>query len=123
MATENKYRWQWMQRLDERVYEKFENDYYDGWDYQTKSILVDFYFDDGSFIEVEMNSKNEVDVFIYHKNEDNERDCPNLEAYIIDNLPSWDEYVALYEKTNVYEDEWTSHGFRNEADYWKYRLG
>lgn len=38
-------------------------------------------------------------VYIIHQDEENERECKNLEAYLEDNLPLWNEII---DKVNEY---------------------
>ena len=87
-----------------------------------RSVLASVDFTDGSFIEAELHRDNTLDVYIYHADCNNERECPNITAYIEDSLIGWNELKEQYDDAQP-EDEWTAHGFRNEADYWHYRLG
>lgn len=87
-----------------------------------RSVLASVEMGDGSFIETELHPDNTLDVYIYHADRKNERECPNITAYIEDSLIGWNELKEQYDDAQP-EDEWTAHGFRNEADYWHYRLG
>jgi dTDP-D-glucose 4,6-dehydratase len=87
-----------------------------------KSVFTSVDFRDGSAIEVTLYRDNHIEVDYYHADEDVDRDCQNITQYMEDNLPSWDELEKEW-KESLPEDEWTAHGFRNEADYWHYRLG
>lgn len=87
-----------------------------------RSVLASVEMGDGSFIETELHLDNTLDVYIYHADRKNERECPNITAYIEDSLIGWNELKEQYDDAQP-EDEWTAHGFRNEADYWHYRLG
>lgn len=87
-----------------------------------RSVLASVEMGDGSFIETELHRDNTLDVYIYHADRKNDRECPNITQYIEDNLIGWDELKEQYDDAQP-EDEWTAHGFRNEADYWHYRLG
>lgn len=71
-------------------------------------------------IEIYTDSNNEAEVIVYHNGE--ERESPRLEAAIKDAIPGWNESREQWEQDNPFEDEWTSHGFRDEADYnrWRY---
>lgn len=121
--ADNSYKWQWMQELDKRIMNAFEDAFNESDpEYPPKSVHTDVIFDDDSCIEICINRNNDVEVNFYHSNS-SERLCPNIEQYIQDNLPSWDDYYEAYCENNQPWDEWTEHGFRNEADYWKYRLG
>ena len=111
-------RWPWMAELDKRMEKAFFDACNEG---EPKSVLASMDFADGSMIEVELCSDNQVLVYIYHANEQVERDLPNMREYIEDNLISWEELAEKYESA-MPEDEWTAHGFRNEADYWHYRM-
>lgn len=87
-----------------------------------RAVLGIVHFDDGSFLEVELNKNNGVKVMPYHADEKCDRALPNITKFIEDNLISWDELCEQWEDV-LPEDEWQAHGFRNEADYWHYILG
>ena len=124
MSNDKTYRWHWMRVLDDRLYEAFQIAYNESdKEFPPKSVLCDMYFDDFCCIEVEITRSGDVNINAYHKDERNERECPNIEQYIVDNLPSWEEYYDAYCDSAEVFDEWTSHGFRNEDDYWRYRMG
>lgn len=110
----------WFKQLQNRMRDDFFEAHNEE-DHPT-TAFADVHFDDGSFLEVELNKNNTIDVYYYHADEKVDRDCPNITQYIDDNLPDWDEYLEQYEDAEP-EDEWQAHGFRDEADYWRYRLG
>lgn len=118
---DNEYRWPFMAQLTERMSEAF-SDRFNG-EYTTGGILADVHLDDESFLEVEIFANNTVDVYIYHRDEANKRACPNVEKYIQDNMPSWRDYVDEYNDSCQPYDEWQEHGFRDEADYWRWKEG
>ena len=74
------------------------------------------------YIDLLMDRSGNIEVIITHDN-DNEGECPLLCKAIEDGLPDWSETVQQWEEDNPYEDEWTSHGFRDEADYIHWRYG
>jgi hypothetical protein len=95
-----------------------------GEDRYCQQALASVDFPDGSFIEVELFRKNNsIDVYFYHADEDNDRECPNIEDYIQDNLPDWSALMEEYEDAEVDMDEWQSHGFANEAAFWRWKEG
>ena len=115
----NEERWPWMAELNKNTEKEFfrtmeENDY-------PKSVVADVHFEDGSFIEIELFRNNNTEVYYYHK-ENEDRQCPNITQYIEDNLYSWEELMDAYDDAETL-DEWQANGFRDEADYWQYRLG
>lgn len=65
-------------------------------------------------VEVEMDWDGNTKVVVI--NSEYERDYPNIEGYLSENIILWDE-IEIEEY-----DEWDDHGFKNEADFWKYRL-
>ena len=74
------------------------------------------------YIDLLMDHRGNTEVIIYHDNgSDNE--CPLLCKAIEQGLPDWSETVEQWEADNPYENEWTSHGFRDEADYNRWRYG
>lgn len=68
------------------------------------------------YIDLWMDDCGNIEVIITHDNE-SEGECPILCKAIEDGLPDWSETVEQWEEDNQYEDERTSHGFRDEADY------
>jgi len=110
----------WIEELNENMTTAFFDEFNEL--VSPRSVLASVEMGDGSYIEVELHRDNTVDVYIYHADPNNERECPNIERYIEDNLIDWDELKEQYDEAQP-EDEWTAHGFRNEADYWHYRLG
>lgn len=58
---------------------------------------------------------------IVHDDDNNTHDCPTLKKAIEDNMPDFVEYVEAWREDNT-SDYWDDHGFRDEADYirWKY---
>ena len=118
------YRWAWMDEIADKMGECFDSAF-SGADpeYPPTSVLADYHFNDGSFIEVEMFKHSQPDVFIYHADKGNERECPNLERYIQKSLPRWDDYLEAFNESCEPYDEWNEHGFRDEADFWHYIFG
>lgn len=110
----------WMKKLSDNMSDDFAKRHNE--EHCVRSVLTDYHFGDGSFIEVELTSMDEVKVWFYHKDPDVDRHCSNIEQFIVDNLPHWDDFKEEYEES-LPEDEWQSHGFRNEADYLHYRYG
>ena len=123
MNNEGNYRWHWMQVIFERMYQAFEDACIGNEGIVPEYISNDMNFDDGCFVEVEMERLGKTNINLYHKEIKNERSCPNVEQYILDNLPNWDEFYELYCENNRPTNEWIENGFRDEADYWRYRLG
>lgn len=109
----------WFNKLSKNLEEAF-TEAHNIYDYP-ESVSADVNFNDGSFIEVELYKNNNLDVFIYHADEKVERECPNITKYLEDNLPDWEVLKEDYE--SYPQDEWQAHGFKDEADYWHYRLG
>lgn len=112
----------WFDRLTENLHDRFfecmDEDRY------CQQVLASVDFPDGSFIEVELfKVNNSIDVYFYHADEGNDRDCPNIEDYIQDNLPDWSALMEEYEDAEVDMDEWQSHGFANEAAFWRWKEG
>ena len=87
-----------------------------------RSVIASVEMGDGSTIETELHQDNNLDVYIYHADQNNERQCPNITQYIEENLIDWDELKDAYDDAEPL-DEWQTNGFRDEADYWQYRLG
>lgn len=77
--------------------------------------------DDG-YIDIFIDSIGNVSAEILH-DDGREHPCIRLARAIEDALPTWKEVVNQWQEDNPYEDEWTSHGFANEADYLRYRYG
>lgn len=71
-----------------------------------RSAVASVKFNDGSFIDVELFPNNSVDVYIYHA-DGSDMECPNIVAYIKDNLPDWD----------VLAEEWDENNELLETDY------
>ena len=71
-----------------------------------RSAVASVKFNDGSFIDVELFPNNSVDVYTYHA-DGRDRECPNIVAYIEDNLPDWD----------VLAEEWDENNELLETDY------
>lgn len=110
----------WIEKLNASMTAAFFNAFslYDN----PQSVIASVVMGDGSYIDVELFRNNDVNVWAYHADRKNERECPNITAYIEDSLIGWNELKEQYDDAQP-EDEWTAHGFRNEADYWHYRLG
>ena len=112
----------WFDRLNENLRKDFVQAFDDS-DY-FEQVLTSVDFPDGSFIEVELFRKNNsIDVYFYHADGDNDRECPNIEDYIQDNLPDWSALMEEYEDAAVEMDEWQQHGFANEAAFWRWKEG
>ena len=72
----------------------------------------------------------ECEVTVYHDYEDNE-DNPkhglsseNLQNFLAEELSNcvdWDVCEEEYREATM--DEWESHGFRDEADFWRWKMG
>lgn len=71
-------------------------------------------------IDLWMDKSGNTEVAVYHDN-DSENECLRLCVAIEEGLPDWEETVEQWIKDNPYEDEWTLHGFRDEADYLRWR--
>lgn len=89
--------------------------------------------DDG-YIDIEYSDNEDIDVTIYHDNEDNnhpcynehERPCENLSMFISDyivNNIGWQEIEEELEEEAYNDDVWHRNGFESEADYNNYRYG
>ena len=77
--------------------------------------------DDGE-IEVELTGEWRVDVTIYHGNFDNEHELPNLTKFLEEKIgPDWEAVQDYWREREM--DEWESHGFRDEADFWRWKEG
>lgn len=88
-----------------------------------KSVTAEYWFEDESFIEVTVSNTNTVSIILCHRDDNNSRDCPNVVDCLRRKLPNWSEFYEEFLEQNRDCNEWTEHGFRNEADYWHYRLG
>lgn len=110
----------WMQKLSDNMFDDFAKRHNE--EHCVRSVITDYHFNDGSFIEVELTSNDEVNVWFYHKDANVDRNCENIEQFIVDNLPHWDDYKQEYEESFI-EDEWQAHGFKDEADYVRYKFG
>lgn len=111
----------WIDTINERLVEAYFDQRNEGeW---PKSVSAYYEFKDDSQIEVELYSNNTVKIFFYHSDDSNERACPNIVDYIEANTHNWEDLSGAYEDAAVECDEWQAHGFRDEADYWHYRLG
>ena len=88
-------------------------------DARSASCTVDT--NDG-YISLWMDNCGNTDVTISHDN-DSEDECPLLCKAIEDGLPDWRDTVEQWEEDNPCEDEWTRHGFADEADYIRWRYG
>ena len=112
----------WFDRLNDDLRDRF----FEGMneDRYLQQVLASVDFPDGSFVEVELfKVNNSIDVYFYHADENNDRNCPNIEDYIQDNLPDWSALMEEYEDADVEMDEWQSHGFANEAAFWRWKEG
>lgn len=70
----------------------------------------------------------EVTVYHDYENEDNPkgygRECPNLEKYLSEQLKDcidWDNVEEYWREQDM--DEWQWNGFRDEADFWRWKEG
>ena len=120
MVDSTIYRWEWMAILNQRILDDYfeERNESDNPNYLFGSVEMT----DGSFIEVEVRNGCDVSIMFYHKDSLCDRPLPNLEQYIMDSLYTEDEMREEWDDSWP-KDEWQAHGFRNEADYWHYRLG
>lgn len=110
----------WMQKLSDNMAVDFAKRHNE--ENCVRSVLTDYHFNDGSSIEVELTNIDAIKVWFYHKDPNVDRSCNNVEQFIIENLPHWDDYKEEYESLMI-ENQWTEHGFKNEDDYIKYRYG
>lgn len=69
-----------------------------------------------------VNGDWNLDVYVYHDDDDNEHETPNLEAYLADKIDIDRDAVEEYWR-DYNMDEWQSHGFRDEADFWHWKEG
>lgn len=96
--------------------------------YDTTEASMDFngdlnkrYFFNGS-VKVVNGRLGYIEVFDY------DEQYPNIEKavqeYVNANFNADEWYSELIDyNESLCEDEWQSHGFRDEADYWRYRMG
>lgn len=96
----------WADRINDAMEDAFFDAFNNGDD--PKAVLTSFDLNDGSTIEVELMKDNSVNVIIYHAGEDNERECPNIVAFIEDNLNNWQDFMDAYNEADVLVD----------MDYW-----
>lgn len=64
------------------------------------------------------------EVTIYHYNGDDERESPNLKKFLENELEGcvdWAVAEDCWREASM--DEWEAHGFRDEADYNRWRFG
>lgn len=53
---------------------------------------------------------------------DNEHESPNLEAFLEKHIDlDWDAVTDAWREASM--DEWQAHGFRDEADFWRWKEG
>lgn len=109
----------WIEKLNKNMTAAFF-DAFNGGD-TAESVTAGVKFSDGSSLEVELYRNNNLEVYLYHADRENERPCPNITQRIEDNLIGWDELKEQYDNA-LPEDEWTGNGFRSETDYWNCRL-
>lgn len=117
--SKEKQRWPWFARLLDNLDNAF-NDVMANDDYP-KQVVADTDLDDGSTIEIELFRDNTLDVYFYRNKQTKEDNLPNIVQYLEDNLPDWDTLEEEYRDAVM--DVWQQHGFRDEADYWHYRMG
>lgn len=96
----------WADRLNDAMEDAFFDAFNNGKD--PKAVLTSIDLNDGSTIEVELMKDNSVNVIIYHAGEDNELECPNIVAFIEDNLNNWQDFMDAYNEADVLVD----------MDYW-----
>lgn len=111
----------WIDKINESLAEAYFDQRNDG--ENPKSVVGYYQFGDDSELEVELFRNNTVKVYIYHCDENNERECPNIVDYIEANTYNWEELSDAYDEAAVEYDEWQSHGFRDEADFWRWKEG
>ena len=111
----------WIDKINEVLLDNYF-DKRDGGEWP-ESVMGWYHFSDDSELEVELFSNNTVKVYIYHCDENNERKCPNIVDYIETNTPDWKDLSSAYDEAAVEYDEWQEHGFRDEADYWRWKEG
>ena len=78
--------------------------------------------DDNGSVKVVNGRLGYIEVFDY------DEQYPNIEKavqeYVNANFNADEWYSELIDyNESLCEDEWQSHGFRDEADYWRYRMG
>jgi len=90
----------------DRINDAMEDAFFDAFNNvgDPKAVLTSIDLNDGSTIEVELMMDNSVNVIIYHADEDNERECPNIVAFIEDNLSSWQDFMDVYNEADMLVD-------------------
>lgn len=89
--------------------------------------------DDTSFSATVPTEDGEIEVYIcesdgwdpevtvYHAG-DNLRENPNLEKFLEERVEvDWDAVEEYWRDNDL--DEWEAHGFRDEADFWRWKEG
>lgn len=109
----------WMNTLNESTREAIVNAL--NYDPEADHAYGCVEFNDDCYVEVRIDERESLELTIYHSSDDNERPLPNVRQYIMDNIVSWEEVYNDWADDDM--DEWQANGFRDEADYWRYRLG
>lgn len=85
--------------------------------YETDDYTIDLYY-------YKEKGKWLCEVCIMHYNGDDRRENPNLSEYLEKQLAGcvdWDVAEECWREADM--DEWQLHGFRDEADYNRWRFG
>ena len=106
-------KYEFLEDIASQMREKMENDIIDG----DNSSCFTYDTNDG-YIEICTNHNDDVAVSVIHDSDD-EKESPRLEKAIENIVPSWDDVAGNIEET----DEFSEHGFSDEADYLRYRYG
>ena len=106
-------KYKFLEDIASQMREKMENDIIAG----DKFSRFVYGTDDG-YIEIYTSYNDNVIVGVIHDSDDN-KESPRLAKAIEDIIPSWDDVAGNIEET----DEFSEHGFSDEADYLRYRYG
>ena len=93
------------------------------WQDDTNIIYINHKTPGGGVIEVNYtmqgHDKDQCEVLVYGSKAENHE---NLEEYLTDQLTctlDWDAVEDYLREVNM--DEWQAHGFRDAADYWRWK--
>ena len=86
-----------------------------------KTATAVAYTNDG-YIDMCCDRGGEVEVLVYHDDDEREHDSANLEAYLKEWLDKMVDWYGLEEELEEESDEWNEHGFADAADYYRYRF-
>lgn len=99
--------------MEDAIYEAISN-------CETYASVV--YCTDYGEIEAYTDIHDEKDVMVANNDEDKfERIYINITDAILEVIPDWGVIRCKFDKNN--EDEWQAHGFRDAADYYKWKYG